>query len=38
MIAIVGAMIGTGYVWPVSAQVERDMAEAQRQLEQIWSP
>lgn len=38
VVAIIGAMLGTAYVWHLSVQVERDMAEAQRQIESIWQP
>lgn len=37
-LAIVVAVIGTAYVWYLSFQVGQEMAEAQRQIENIWNP
>lgn len=36
IITIVAAIGGTAYTWRQSVEMGRDMAEAQRQMEQLW--
>lgn len=38
MIAILVAVGGAAYTWKLSVEAGRDMAEAQRQIENIWQP